>query len=86
MKKKLFIISNESVSSQDGKFYCDNIELKSTPEGLNKKFEVNLFARKSPVPGLFTHIFFFDNFSFFLIFFIDTIDEKANLAVFFFYF
>ena len=47
MKKKLFIISNESVSSQDGKFYCDNIELKSTPEGLNKKFEVNLFARKS---------------------------------------
>ena len=47
---------------------------------------LNLFARKSPVPGLFTHIFFFDNFSFFLIFFIDTIDEKANLAVFFFYF
>jgi hypothetical protein len=29
------------------KFYCDNIDLKSTPEGLNKKFEVNLFARKS---------------------------------------
>ena len=21
---------------QDGKFYCDNIDLKSTPEGLNK--------------------------------------------------
>ena len=32
---------------QDDKFYCDNIDLKSTPEGLNKKFEVNLFARKS---------------------------------------
>ena len=47
MKKKLFIFSNESISSQDGKFYCDNIDLKSTPEGLNKKFEVNLFARKS---------------------------------------
>ena len=47
MKKKLFIISNESVSIQDDKFYCDNIDLKSTPEGLNKKFEVNLFARKS---------------------------------------
>jgi len=47
MKKKLFIISNESVSLEDGKFYCDNIDLKSTPEGLNKKFEVNLFARKS---------------------------------------
>jgi glycosyltransferase involved in cell wall biosynthesis len=47
MKKKLFIFSNESVSSKDGKFYCDNIDLKSTPEGLNKKFEVNLFARVS---------------------------------------
>ena len=47
MKKKLFIFSNESVFSQEGKFYCDNIDLKSTPEGLNKKFEVNLFVRES---------------------------------------
>jgi len=47
MKKKLFIFSNESIYFQDEKFYCDNIDLKSTPEGLNKKFEVNLFARKS---------------------------------------
>ena len=45
--KKLFIISNESVFLQDGKFYCDNIDLKSTPEGLSKKYEVNLFTRKS---------------------------------------
>ena len=47
MKKKLFIFSNEQVFSQDEKFYCDNIDLKSSPEGLNKRFEVNLFARKS---------------------------------------
>ena len=47
MKKKLFIFSNKSVFSQEGKFYCDNIDLKSTPEGLNKKFEVNLFVRES---------------------------------------
>ena len=47
MKKKLFILTNESIFSQDGKFYCDNIDIKSTPEGLNKRFEVNLFARKS---------------------------------------
>ncbi len=47
MKKKLFIISNESISLQDGKFYCDNIDIKSTPEGLSKKFEINLFGRKS---------------------------------------
>ena len=30
------------------KYFCDNIDLKSTPEGLNKKFEVNLLlGRKS---------------------------------------
>ena len=47
MKKKLFIISNESIHFQDGKFYCDNIDHKTTPEGLNKKFDITLFARKS---------------------------------------
>tara|TARA_A100000164_G_scaffold373785_1_gene405678 strand:+ start:135 stop:1157 length:1023 start_codon:yes stop_codon:yes gene_type:complete len=47
MKKKIFIFSNEKISSQNNQFYCDNIDLKSTPEGLNKKFEVNLFGRKS---------------------------------------
>ena len=45
--KKLFIFSNESISIDDDKYYCDNLDLKSTPEGLNKKFEVNLFGRKS---------------------------------------
>ena len=53
MKKKLFIFSNESVSTQDGKFYCDNIDLKSIPEGLNKKFDVNFFARKSKKKGIY---------------------------------
>ena len=47
MKKKLFIFSNESIFFQGDKFFCDNIDLKSTPEGLNKKFEVNLLGRKS---------------------------------------
>ena len=47
MKKKLFIFSNESIFTQDEKYFCDNIDLKSSPEGLNKKFEVNLFGRKS---------------------------------------
>ena len=47
MKKKLFIFSNEAISLQDEKFYCDNLDLKSSPEGLNKKFEVNLFGRVS---------------------------------------
>ena len=47
MKKKLFIFSNESIFLQEGKFFCDNIDLKSTPEGLNKKFDINLFGKKS---------------------------------------
>jgi glycosyltransferase involved in cell wall biosynthesis len=47
MKKKLFIFSNENIYLQEGKFFCDNIDLKSTPEGLNKKFEVHLFGKKS---------------------------------------
>jgi glycosyltransferase involved in cell wall biosynthesis len=47
MKKKLFIFSNESIHNRDGKFFCDNLDIKSTPEGLNKEFEVNLFGRTS---------------------------------------
>ena len=45
--KKLFIISNESVYNYENKFFCDNIDLKSTSEGLKNKFEVNIIARKS---------------------------------------
>ncbi len=45
--EKLFIISNESIFNYEGKFFCDNIDLKSTSEGLNKKFEVNIIARES---------------------------------------
>ncbi len=45
--KKLFIISNESIFNYQGKFFCDNIDMKSTPEGLSNKFEVNIIARKS---------------------------------------
>ena len=45
--KKLFIISNESIFNYEGGFFCDNTDLKSTPEGLNNKFEVNLIGRES---------------------------------------
>ncbi len=45
--KKLFIISNESIYKNGNKYFCDNLDGKSTPEELNKKFEVNLIARKS---------------------------------------
>ena len=45
--KKLFIISNESISKNNGSFFCDNLDMKSTPEGLTQKFEVSILARKS---------------------------------------
>jgi glycosyltransferase involved in cell wall biosynthesis len=47
MKKKLFIFSNENITLNENRFFCDNIDIKSTPEGLSKIFEVNLFGRKS---------------------------------------
>tara|TARA_B100000575_G_C23133310_1_gene657784 strand:+ start:867 stop:1886 length:1020 start_codon:yes stop_codon:yes gene_type:complete len=47
MKKKLFIISNESIFTQNNKFFCDNLDIKATPEGLKKNFEINLFGRRS---------------------------------------
>ncbi len=49
MPKKLIIIDNESIFTKDDIFYCDNIEAKSISEGLNKNFEVFLFARKSKI-------------------------------------
>jgi glycosyltransferase involved in cell wall biosynthesis len=45
--KKLFIISNESVFESENKYFCDNLDMKSTPEGLDSSFEVNIIARKS---------------------------------------
>ena len=45
--EKLFIISNESIFNYEGSFFCDNIDLKSTPEGLSKKFQINIIGRLS---------------------------------------
>ncbi len=47
MKKKLFIISNESIFYSQKSFFCDNLDMKSTPEGLKEKFDINLIARRS---------------------------------------
>ena len=44
---KLFIISNESIFNYEGNFFCDNIDLKSTPEGLGNKFKINIIGRLS---------------------------------------
>ena len=47
--QKLFIISNEFIYENNNVFFCDNKDLKSTPEGLEKFFEVNLIARKTNI-------------------------------------
>ena len=47
MKNKLFIISNESIFNSKKSFFCDNLDMKSTPEGLNQKFDIRVIARKS---------------------------------------
>ena len=47
--KKLIIISNEKVSTSKEKIYCDNIDMKSVPEGLSKNYEVLMISRKSNI-------------------------------------
>ena len=47
MQKKLFIISNESISHSDNSFFCDNLDMKSTPEGLKKNFDIHILGRNS---------------------------------------
>ena len=47
--QKLFIISNEAIYENNNVFFCDNKDLKSTPEGLENFFEVNLIARKTNI-------------------------------------
>ena len=47
MKNTLYLISNEKITQNNETFFCDNLDMKSTPEGLNKYFEVNIIARKS---------------------------------------
>ena len=47
MQNKLFIISNESIFNSENSFFCDNLDMKSTPEGLKSKFDINIIARSS---------------------------------------
>ena len=47
--KKLIIISNEKASTSKEKIYCDNIDMKSVPEGLSKNYEVLMISRKSNI-------------------------------------
>ena len=50
-KKELVILNNEKVYRENGEFFCDNLDLKVLPEGLNNYFDVNYLVRKSNVKG-----------------------------------
>ena len=45
----LVIIENEKIFQEKNKFYCDNIDAKSIPEGINNFRKTYLIARKSKV-------------------------------------
>jgi len=47
MKDKLLIITNESISESGNEYFCNNLDIKSIPEGLNKLFDVDLLGRIS---------------------------------------
>ena len=49
MKKTLYLISNEKIFQNEEIFFCDNLDMKSTPEGLSKYFDVKVIARKSKI-------------------------------------
>ena len=43
----LAIVENEKIFQEKNKFYCDNIDAKSIPEGINNFRKIYLIARKS---------------------------------------
>ena len=45
--RKLVIINKEKIFVKNNNFYCDNVDLKSIPEGLSKNFKTSVIARKS---------------------------------------
>ena len=47
--KKLVIINKEKIFGRNNDFYCDNVDMKSIPEGLGKNFNTLVIARKSSI-------------------------------------
>ena len=47
MKNPLIIISNEKIYRESNDFYCDNLDLKVIPEGLNSYHQVQYIVRSS---------------------------------------
>ena len=49
--KSLVIINNEKIFKENNNFYCDNLDLKIIPEGLNEYHEVQYIVRSSNKKG-----------------------------------
>ena len=47
MGNQLVIVSNESIYQDNDVFLCDNVDMKSIPDGLSRNFEVTMISRKS---------------------------------------
>ena len=45
--KDLVIINNEKFFKENDNFYCDNLDLKILPEGLNDYYQVQYIVRSS---------------------------------------
>tara|TARA_B100000686_G_scaffold118656_1_gene125783 strand:- start:1606 stop:2634 length:1029 start_codon:yes stop_codon:yes gene_type:complete len=50
-KKQLVIINNEKIFTEDGNYFCDNLDMKVLPEGLSNYYSVNYIVRKSKKKG-----------------------------------
>lgn len=50
-KKNLIILNNEKIYNDGQNFFCDNLDLKVVPEGLNNFFNVKFIARKAKKKG-----------------------------------
>ena len=48
-QKNLVIINNEKISKEENTFHCDNVDMKSIPEELNRNFDVTIIARSSKI-------------------------------------
>ena len=50
MGNRICIITHESIYHDNDKYFCDNLDLKSIPEGLSSNNDVKLIARGSSKP------------------------------------
>jgi glycosyltransferase involved in cell wall biosynthesis len=49
MAKELVIINKEKIYKENNNFYCDNVDMKSIPEGISNSTKVSVIAIKSKI-------------------------------------